>query len=66
MTNDLMHHAPHCQRPSVTTEVGHSIDVHKCDGCGCLSTVRHDTTRVGQTDQQATNEQATNEQKATT
>jgi hypothetical protein len=41
---DLMHHAPHCQRPSVTITHGHSVDVHKCDGCGCVCTTRHTTT----------------------
>jgi hypothetical protein len=50
MTDDLMHHAPHCERPGVTTTRGHSVDVVKGDGCGCLSTTRHmpptTTTRV--------------------
>ena len=45
MTDDLMHHAPQCERPGVTTTHGHS-DVVKCDECGCLSTVRHGTTDV--------------------
>jgi hypothetical protein len=38
---DLMIHAPHCERPSITITHGHSVDVHKCDGCGCLATVRN-------------------------
>jgi len=40
MTDDLMH-SPNCQRPGTTTTHGHSVDVVKCDGCGCLSTTRH-------------------------
>jgi len=44
MPDDLMHHAPQCERPGTTTTHGHSVDVVKCDGCGCLSTVRHTTT----------------------
>jgi len=46
MTDDPMHHAPQCERPGTTFTHGHSVDVEKCDGCGCLSTVRHGTTDV--------------------
>jgi hypothetical protein len=46
MTDDDMRHAPNCERPGTTTTHGHSVDVVKCDGCGCLSTTRHMTTDV--------------------
>src|ERR1035437_6163886 len=51
MTDDLMRHAPHCDRPGTTTTHGHSVDVTRCDGCGCLSTVRHHVTVNEQTDE---------------
>jgi len=41
---DDMRHAPTCERPGTTITHGHSVDVEKCDGCGCLSTKRHTTT----------------------
>jgi hypothetical protein len=46
MMSDDLHHSPNCQRPGTTITHGHSVDVVKCDGCGCLSTVRHGTTDV--------------------
>jgi hypothetical protein len=47
---DLTRHAPNCEQPGTTTTHGHSVDVVKCDGCGCLSTTRHMTTDDGRTD----------------
>jgi hypothetical protein len=44
--SDDMRHSPNCERPGTTTSHGHSVDVVKCDGCGCLSTTRHGTTDV--------------------
>src|SRR5664280_2074156 len=52
VTDDDMHHAPNCERPGTTTTHGHSVDVVKCDGCGCLSTVRHHVTVNERTDTQ--------------
>jgi hypothetical protein len=45
-----MTHAPTCSRPGTTTTHGHSVDIVKCDGCGCLSTVRHHVTVNERTD----------------
>jgi hypothetical protein len=47
--SDDMRHAPTCERPGVTTTHGHSVDVVKCDGCGCLSTTRHGVVDLTQT-----------------
>jgi hypothetical protein len=41
-----MTHAPNCGHPGTTTTPGHSVDVTTCDGCGCLSTRRHDTSQT--------------------
>jgi len=51
---DLMIHSPTCTRPGVTTESGHSVDVTRCTGCGCLVTVRHGVVDQTQTTRQTT------------
>jgi len=46
MTDDLMPHAPNCERPGTTTIHGHSVDVTRCDECHAITTKRHDARRT--------------------
>jgi len=41
MSDDLMRHAPNCERPGVTTDRGYSVTVTRCLGCGAITAERN-------------------------
>lgn len=41
MSDDLMTHAPSCQRLVIVVTKGYTVTVNRCDECGAITTVRH-------------------------